>query len=307
MLEVEAKINELKPKMSHDSHIADEVLRLEQKLDKMTRKIYDHLTPWERVQVARHGERPKSPEYIADFIEDFTPLAGDRNFGEDKAIVGGIGRFDGQSVVIIGQNKGHDTAERVKCNFGMPNPEGYRKARRLMQMGDRFNMPIISLIDTAGAFPGVEAEERGQAEAIAKCLEEGLKVKSPIISIVIGEGGSGGAIAIGVANYMMMLENSVYSVISPEGCASILWKSRENAAEAANALRLTASELLKLKIIDEVIPEPLGGAHKHKKQTIQNVRLSLKNAFSQLNSSGISDFCIHRNNKVLGLSKGISL
>ncbi|MDR1032082.1 MAG: acetyl-CoA carboxylase carboxyltransferase subunit alpha [Holosporales bacterium] len=301
IVEIESKINELKPRVAAEPSVAEEVSRLEQKLEKLLIKIYENLSAWERVQVARHGDRPKTPDYINALIEDFTPLAGDRLFGEDCAIIGGIGRLDGISVVALGQNKGHDTNERIKCNFGMPNPEGYRKARRLMQMADHFRMPLITFIDTAGAFPGVGAEERGQAEAIAKCLEESLKLNVPVISTVIGEGGSGGAIAIAVANHIAMLENSVYSVISPEGCASILWKSRENAAEAANALRLTAYDLLKLEIIDEIIKEPIGGAHRHNKKNIQLVGDTIKRALRNLLKGDISDFSEHRNKKFLAM------
>jgi acetyl-CoA carboxylase carboxyl transferase subunit alpha len=301
IVEIENKINELKPRVAAEPSIAEEVSRLEQKLEKLLIKIYENLSAWERVQVARHSDRPKTPDYINALIEDFTPLAGDRLFGEDCAIIGGIGRLNGTSVVLLGQNKGHDTNERIKCNFGMPNPEGYRKARRLMQMADHFRMPLITFIDTAGAFPGVGAEERGQAEAIAKCLEKSLKLNVPVISTVIGEGGSGGAIAIAVANHIAMLENSVYSVISPEGCASILWKSRENATEAANALRLTAYDLLKLEIIDEIIKEPIGGAHRHNKKTIQLVGDTLKRALSNLLKGDISDFSEHRNKKFLAI------
>ncbi|MDR1475291.1 MAG: acetyl-CoA carboxylase carboxyltransferase subunit alpha [Holosporales bacterium] len=307
IFEVEAKINKLRPRVAAEPSIAEEVSRLEQKLEKLLSKTYDNLSPWERVQVARHSERPKTPDYIEVLISDFTPLAGDRYFGEDPAMMGGIGRLDGTSVVVIGQNKGHDTNERIKCNFGMPNPEGYRKARRLMQMADRFNMPLITFIDTAGAFPGIEAEERGQAEAIAKCLETGFNLSVPIVSTVIGEGGSGGAIAIGVANHIAMLENSVYSVISPEGCASILWKSRENAVEAANALRLTAYDLLKLEVIDEIIKEPVGGAHRHRKKTIQIVGDTIKRSLSNLLNGNVSDFSEHRNKKFLAMGRANAL
>ncbi|MDR1365795.1 MAG: acetyl-CoA carboxylase carboxyltransferase subunit alpha [Holosporales bacterium] len=301
IVDIENKINELKPRVAAEPSVAEEVSKLEQKLERLLIKIYEDLSAWERVQVARHSDRPKTSDYINALIEDFTPLAGDRLFGEDCAIIGGIGRLDGTSVVVLGQNKGHDTNERIKCNFGMPNPEGYRKARRLMQMADHFGMPLITLIDTAGAFPGVGAEERGQAEAIAKCLEESLKINVPIVSAVIGEGGSGGAIAIGVANHIAMLENSVYSVISPEGCASILWKSRENAAEAANALRLTAYDLLKLEVIDEIVKEPIGGAHRHNKKTIQLVGDTIKRALNNLIKGDISDFSEHRNKKFLAM------
>ncbi len=270
--ELEGKIEELRH-ISNDGeiNIAEEVAKLQGKADRLLRQSYAKLTPWQKTQVARHPERPHVSEYIANLVEDFMPLAGDRAFGEDAAILGGLGRFRGQSVAVMGQEKGHDTASRVRHNFGMARPEGYRKAQRLMRLADRFGLPVVTLVDTAGAYPGIGAEERGQAEAIARCIEVCLGLRVPLISVVIGEGGSGGAIAIATANRVLMLEHSIYSVISPEGCASILWRSGEQAQDAAEALKLTAQDLLRLRVIDEIVPEPLGGAQRGKRETIEAV------------------------------------
>lgn len=261
--ELEGKIEDLRHMGDGDGlNIAEEVARLQTKVEKRLREIYSKLTPWQKTQVARHPDRPHCLDYVGALVEDFQPLAGDRGFAEDAAIIGGIGRFRGRSVMVVGQEKGHDTESRVKHNFGMAKPEGYRKARRLMEMADRFGLPIVTLVDTAGAYPGVGAEERGQAEAIARSIETCLNVRVPLVSVVIGEGGSGGAIALATGNVVMMLEHSVYSVISPEGCASILWRSGEQAQTAAEALKLTAQDLKRLSVIDEIIVEPLGGAHR---------------------------------------------
>lgn len=261
--ELEGKIEELRH-LSGDGgvNIVDEIGKLQDKVDKLLRQTYAKLTPWQKTQVARHPDRPHALGYIKALIEDFTPLAGDRAFGEDKAIVGGLGRFRGRSVVVIGNEKGANTEARLKHNFGMAKPEGYRKARRLMEMADRFDLPVVTLVDTPGAYPGVEAEARGQAEAIARSIESCLAMRVPFVSIIIGEGGSGGAIALAVANAVLMLEHSVYSVISPEGCASILWRDGAEAKTAAEALKLTAQDLLQLGVIDRVIAEPVGGAHR---------------------------------------------
>jgi acetyl-CoA carboxylase carboxyl transferase subunit alpha len=261
--ELEGKILELRH-MSEgkDVNIAEEVSRLEGKVEKLLKQTYGKLSAWQKVQVARHPNRPHCLDYIGKLIDEFTPLAGDRGFAEDAAIVGGLGRFRGTSVMVIGQEKGHDTETRIKHNFGMAKPEGYRKAQRLMHLADRFNLPVITLVDTAGAYPGVGAEERGQAEAIARSIDTCLDLHVPLISIVIGEGGSGGAVALAAANRVLMLEHAVYSVISPEGCASILWRSPEQSKEAAEALKMTAEDLLELKVIDAIVPEPLGGAHR---------------------------------------------
>jgi len=261
--ELEGKIKELRHLSgSGDVNIADEVAKLQTKLERLLRQTYGKLTAWQKTQVARHPDRPHTLNYVQALIEDFTLLAGDRAFAEDRAIVGGLGRFRGFSVVVIGHEKGADTETRLRHNFGMARPEGYRKAQRLMRMADRFGLPVITLVDTAGAYPGIDAEARGQAEAIARAIEVCLDIRVPLISVVIGEGGSGGAIALATADRVMMLEHAVYSVISPEGCASILWRNSETVEDAAAALKLTAQDLHALGIIDRVIPEPLGGAHR---------------------------------------------
>lgn len=282
--ELESKIEELRhlTDAGDGINIAEEVGRLQQKVDKLLRQTYSKLTPAQKVQVARHPNRPHCLDYIHGLISDFTPLAGDRCFGEDEAIVGGLGRFQGQSVVVIGQEKGNDTETRIRHNFGSPKPEGYRKAQRLMQMASRFRIPVITLVDTAGAYPGVSAEERGQAEAIATSIETCLRIDVPLISVVIGEGGSGGAIAIATADRVMMLEHAIYSVISPEGCASILWRSNDMAAEAAMALRLTAQDLKELGVIDRIIAEPVGGAHRDPAVAIRTVGQMVGGALVQL-------------------------
>ncbi len=283
ILELEGKIAELRNMGSDSSiNIADEVGRMQAKAQKLLHATYGKLTPAQKVQVARHQNRPHFLEYVNGMITDFTPLAGDRNFAEDQALIGGLGRFNGQSVVIMGHERGHDTETRLRHNFGMARPEGYRKAQRLMQMADHFQIPIITLVDTAGAYPGRDAEERGQAEAIAKSIETCLNVHVPIISVVIGEGGSGGAIAIATADRIFMLEHSIYSVISPEGCASILWRSAANAGDAAAALKLTAQDMLENKLIDGIIQEPIGGAHRHKLETIESVASQLRASLKEL-------------------------
>lgn len=272
IVEIEAKIESLRLlAKDEDVDIAHEVKRLQQKLEKQVKQSYANLTPWQKSQVARHPDRPHCLDYVRALIEDFTPLCGDRLFADDEAMVGGIGRFKNVSVVVLGQEKGRDLETRMKHNFGMAKPEGYRKAQRLMDMADKFNMPVIAFVDTAGAYPGVEAEARGQAEAIASSIEKCLQIRVPMISIVIGEGGSGGAIAIATANRILMLENSIYSVISPEGCASILWRSSDKVKEATEALRLTAQDLKSFGVIDEIIKEPVGGAHRDAKTTIERV------------------------------------
>ncbi|OAN52251.1 acetyl-CoA carboxylase carboxyltransferase subunit alpha [Paramagnetospirillum marisnigri] len=283
--ELEGKIEELRHLSDGgDVNIADEVGKLQAKVDKLLRSTYAKLTPWQKTQVARHPERPHALAYIQALIEDFTPLAGDRAFGEDRAVVGGLGRFRGRSVMVIGHEKGHDTESRIRHNFGMAKPEGYRKAVRLMEMADHFQVPVITLVDTAGAYPGVDAEERGQAEAIARSIETCLNVRVPVVSAIIGEGGSGGAIALATANTVLMLEHAIYSVISPEGCASILWRSGENAKDAAEQLRLTAQDLLKLGIIDSVVPEPMGGAHRNIDLMVQTLSMSLDSALRDLSN-----------------------
>lgn len=271
--ELEGKIEELRHLTGNDEvNIADEVARLQEKLTKLLQGTYGKLTPWQKTQVARHPDRPHFTDYIANLFEGFTPLAGDRQFGEDAAIIGGFGRLQGRTVMVIGHEKGRDTETRVKHNFGSARPEGYRKAIRLMRMAERFNIPVVTLVDTARLpFRVPTAEARGQSEAIARSIEACLDIKVPLVSVIIGEGGSGGAIALAVANNVLMLENSIYSVISPEGCASILWRSGDEAKTAAEALRLTAQDLLALGVIDEIIPEPLGGAQRDAKEACKRV------------------------------------
>ena len=283
ILDLEGKISELR-NLGSDSEvdIEAEISRMEKKKDKLLHSTYSKLSPAQKVQVARHQNRPHYRDYIEGLITDYSPLAGDRNFADDDALQGGIGRFNGQTVIIMGQERGHDTESRLKHNFGMARPEGYRKAQRLMKMAERFQIPVITLVDTAGAYPGLGAEERGQAEAIAKSIETCLNLKTPIISIIIGEGGSGGAIAIAAADKIYMLEHSIYSVISPEGCASILWRSAEFASDAASALKITAQDIYDLKLIDGIIKEPVGGAHRARQDTIKNVSKQIQTALNQV-------------------------
>ncbi len=270
--ELEGKIAELRHIGDADGmNIVEEVARLQHKVEKQLHTTYSKLTAWQKTQVARHPDRPHCLRYIDRLIKDFTPLAGDRGYADDDAIVGGLGRFRGQTVVIIGQEKGHDTETRVRHNFGMPRPEGYRKAQRLMRLAERFGVPVLTLVDTAGAFPGKGAEERGQAEAIARSTETCLDLRVPLVACVIGEGGSGGAIALAAGNAVLMLEHAIYSVISPEGCASILWRSGDKASDAAEALKLTAQDLEALGVIDAIVKEPLGGAHRDPDRAIDAV------------------------------------
>ncbi|MBT3237977.1 MAG: acetyl-CoA carboxylase carboxyltransferase subunit alpha [Rhodospirillaceae bacterium] len=281
--ELEGKIEELRHLSSNSEvNIADEVGKLQSKVDKLLRQTYGNLSAWQKTQVARHPDRPHAVDYISALIEDFTPLAGDRGFAEDRAMVGGLGRFRGESVVIIGNEKGAETEDRVAHNFGMARPEGYRKAIRLMEMADRFKLPVITLVDTPGAYPGVDAEARGQAEAIARSIETCFSLKVPLISVIIGEGGSGGAMALAAANQVLMLENAIYSVISPEGCASILWRDGEQAQVAAEALKLTSEDLLEQKVIDSIINEPLGGAHRSPETTIVSVGEAIEGALKDM-------------------------
>jgi acetyl-CoA carboxylase carboxyl transferase subunit alpha len=262
--ELESRVAELKEtaNRSEDIDIEAEVSRLEAKSSKLLRDTYAKLTPWQKAQVARHPERPHFKDYLGGIADDFMPLAGDRAYADDPAIIGGFARIDGRRVMLIGHEKGDDTASRLKHNFGMAKPEGYRKAIRLMRLADRFGVPVVTLVDTPGAFPGVEAEERGQAEAIARATEECLALKVPLVAVIVGEGGSGGAIAIAAANRVLMFEHAVYSVISPEGCASILWRTADKAAEAAEAMKITAADLQALGVVDRIVAEPLGGAHR---------------------------------------------
>jgi acetyl-CoA carboxylase carboxyl transferase subunit alpha len=272
LAELDARVAELRATAQAGSlNIESEIGKLEAKADRMLRETYGRLTPWQKTQVARHPERPHFKDYVAELIEDFVPLAGDRNFAEDQAIVGGLGKLDGRKIVLIGHEKGDDTASRLRHNFGMAKPEGYRKAIRLMQLADRFGLPVVTLVDTPGAFPGVQAEERGQAEAIARSTEQCLALTVPVVAAVVGEGGSGGAIALAAANRVLMLEHSVYAVISPEGCASILWRTADRAADAAEAMRVTAGDLKQLGVIDRIVPEPVGGAHRTPGEAIRTL------------------------------------
>ncbi len=270
--ELEGKIDELRKMSEADGlNIAEEVAKLTEKSDRQLRATYAKLTPWQKTQVARHPDRPKAGDYLATLITEFTPLAGDRAFADDAAVVGGLGRFRGRAVVVLGTEKGADTESRVRHNFGMARPEGYRKARRLIELAGRFALPVLTFVDTSGAFPGIDAEARGQAEAIARSIEACLEAPVPLVATVIGEGGSGGAIALAAGDAVLMLEHAIYSVISPEGCAAILWKDSAQAAAAADALKLTAEDLKRLGLIDAIVPEPLGGAHRDPAAAIEAV------------------------------------
>jgi acetyl-CoA carboxylase carboxyl transferase subunit alpha len=306
--ELEGKIEELRHLTdTGDINIADEVSKLQVKVDRLLRQTYAKLAPAQKVQVARHPNRPHCMDYIEGLIEDFTPLAGDRGFAEDRAIIGGIGRFRGRSAMIIGQEKGNDTETRVRHNFGMAKPEGYRKAIRLMELAERFKLPVITMVDTAGAYPGVGAEERGQAEAIARSIDTCLRLKVPMIATVIGEGGSGGAIALAAADRVLMLEHAIYSVISPEGCASILWRTNTAAAEAAAALRLTAQDLKDLGVIDRVIAEPIGGAHRNRDEVMTAVGNAIEDSLDELRGLDGSALRLKRRDKFLEMGqKGLS-
>mgnify|MGYP003387281702 CR=1 FL=1 len=302
--ELEEKIEQLRHlDNSGKVNIVTEITTLQKKADKLLAQVYSNLTPWQKVKVARHPERPQFFNYLKSLFEEFTPLAGDRCFGEDQAIIGGLARFRGKPVMVIGQQKGQDTEERIRHNFGMARPEGYRKARRLMDLAEQFHLPLITFIDTNGAWPGIDAEERGQAEAIARSTEACLKVQVPLISIVIGEGGSGGAIALGAANTVMMMEHAVYSVISPEGCASILWRSAEKAPEAAEAQRITAQDLFKLGVIDQIIPEPMGGAHRQPEVAIRSAGDALDQALISLSAYEGRKLVQMRRDKFLKMGK----
>ncbi len=301
--ELEGKIEELRHLQGGgEVNIADEVGRLQTKVDRLLTQTYAKLTPWQKAQVARHQHRPHAKAYIDAHITDFTPLAGDRAFGDDMAIIGGLGRFQGTAVVVIGHEKGADTQSRVEHNFGMARPEGYRKAQRLMRLADRFGLPLITFVDTPGAYPGIDAEARGQSEAIARSIETCFDVRVPFVSIIIGEGGSGGAIALACANTVMMMEHAIYSVISPEGCASILWRDPEKAEDAAEALRLTAQDLHELGIIDRIIEEPLGGAHRDPDRGLDAVGKALGQALDAL--IGIDPDALRRGRREKFLAMG---
>jgi acetyl-CoA carboxylase carboxyl transferase subunit alpha len=306
--ELEAKVVELR--QLHDDEqnavaIEDEISRLEQKARQALVDTYAKLTPWQKTQVARHPERPHTLDYINALIDDFTPLAGDRYFAEDAAIIGGIGAFRGTPVVVMGHEKGNDTESRIKHNFGMAKPEGYRKAVRLMDMADRFRLPVIALVDTAGAYPGVGAEERGQAEAIARSTDRCLDLLVPMIAVVIGEGGSGGAVAIATANRVMMLEHAVYTVASPEAAASILWRDSGKANEAANNMKITAQDLLALGVIDSIIPEPVGGAHRERARIIQATGDAIAKALTEFDGKDGAVIRRERQDKYLALGRAV--
>ena len=305
LAEIEGKAEELRAiaRQSEDMDITEEAAGLDTKAESLLVELYKDLTPWRKCQVARHPERPHCIDYIDALFSDYTPLAGDRNFADDHAVVGGLARFNDRPVMVIGHEKGNDTKSRIARNFGMARPEGYRKAIRLMDMADRFGLPLITLVDTPGAYPGKGAEERGQSEAIARSTEKCLQIGVPLISVVIGEGGSGGAVAFATANRLAMLEHSVYSVISPEGCASILWKDAEKMREAAEALRLTAQDLKKLGVTDRIIPEAVGGAHRHRAKTIKSVGSAIAAMLKELDGKNAKALIADRRKKFLELGR----
>jgi acetyl-CoA carboxylase carboxyl transferase subunit alpha len=300
--ELDARVAELRETAEGtDLNIDAEIERLEAKSDRMLRDTYARLTPWQKTQVARHPERPHFKDYVAGLIEDFIPLAGDRAFADDQAIVGGLGTLGGRRIMLIGHEKGDDTASRLRHNFGMAKPEGYRKAIRLMRLADRFGLPVVTLVDTPGAFPGVQAEERGQAEAIARSTEQCLDLRVPLVAAIVGEGGSGGAIALAAANRVLMLEHSVYSVISPEGCASILWRTAEKASEAAEAMKVTADDLRQLGVIERVVPEPVGGAHRNPDEAVFTLGQALGEELDALAAMGRDELRGQRRAKFLAI------
>ena len=302
--ELEGKIEELR-RMSDPGgiNIGEEIGRLTDKADKQLRATYAKLTPWQKTLVARHPDRPKALDYIRQLITDFTPLAGDRAFAEDSAVVGGLGRFRGRSVVVIGTEKGSDTDTRVKHNFGSAKPEGYRKAKRLIELAGHFSLPLLTFVDTSGAFPGIDAEARGQAEAIARSIEACLAAPVPIVATVIGEGGSGGAIALAAGNKVLMLEHAIYSVISPEGCASILWRDATQASQAADALKLTAADLKLLRLVDEVVGEPIGGAHRDAEAAVRAVGDAVHSQLHVLRGLGPEALKAQRREKFLAMGR----
>jgi acetyl-CoA carboxylase carboxyl transferase subunit alpha len=296
LLELENRINELRA-AADSKATRDELVKLQERLLRQQRKVYGGLTPWQRAQIARHPKRPHTLDFFRLLFEDFVELHGDRVFGDDKAIVGGLARFDGEPVVVMGHQKGRDTRENIARNFGMPHPEGYRKALRLMELAAKFGKPILTFIDTPGAYPGLGAEERGQGEAIARNLREMAGLGTPIVCVVTGEGGSGGALAIGVGNRVLMLEHAIYSVISPEGCAAILWGEASKAQEAAELMRVTAPDLLNLGVIDGIVPEPVGGAHRNWEETAENLRGALRGSLKELRSRSAENLVADRYEK----------
>lgn len=309
LAEIEGKAEELRAvaRSSGKMDIEKEVSALDRKAEQLLSDLYGELTPWQKCLVARHPGRPHCMDYINALFDEYTPLAGDRNFADDHAVMGGLARFNDIPVVVIGHEKGHDTKTRIERNFGMARPEGYRKAIRLMDMAHRFGLPLVTLVDTPGAYPGKGAEERGQSEAIARATQKCLQIGVPLVSVVVGEGGSGGAVAFATANRVAMLEHSIYSVISPEGCASILWKDADKMKEAAEALRLTAQDLQSLGVIDRIIPEPVGGAQRHKDDTIARVGKALQGMLSELQGRAPKDLIRDRRKKFLSMgSKGLT-
>lgn len=307
--ELDAKIEELETVLARNGEDApdakDEIARLRQKSSDQLKTLYSKLDAWRKTMVARHPERPHLKDYIEHLFSDFEELAGDRRFGEDHAIVGGTGRLNGRPVVLIGHEKGHDTQTRLKHNFGMARPEGYRKAIRLMDLAERFDLPVVTLVDTAGAYPGLGAEERGQAEAIARSTERCLTLGTPLVSVICGEGGSGGAVALASANTVLMLEHSIYSVISPEGCASILWRDGARARDAAMAMKITAQDLIELKIIDSIIPEPLGGAHRNREDTIKRVGQAIEASLDNLDGLDAAALKKQRRERFLTIGRSL--
>jgi acetyl-CoA carboxylase carboxyl transferase subunit alpha len=303
--ELEAKVEELRGLAQAGNAVAieEEIARLEAKATAALDELYAELTPWQKTQVARHPQRPHCLDYVAALITDFTPLSGDRKFGDDDAILGGFGRFNGESICVIGHEKGSTTEGRIKHNFGMARPEGYRKAVRLMELADRFDIPVLALVDTAGAYPGIEAEERGQAEAIARSTDACLALGVPNVAVILGEGGSGGAIAIATANRVLMLEHAIYSVISPEGAASILWRDTSKAQEAATNLKITADDLMRLSVIDEIVREPMGGAHRDPNAALRAVGDAVAAAFGAMRHLDRDAIRRHRQDKFLAIGR----
>jgi acetyl-CoA carboxylase carboxyl transferase subunit alpha len=303
--ELQGRIDELRDTAAEGAvDIEAEISRLQAKSDRQLRETYARLTPWQKTQVARHPERPHFKHYVASLIEGFMPLGGDRAFADDSAIIGGLGRLHGRKVMVIGHEKGDDTASRLKHNFGMGKPEGYRKAIRLMQLADRFGLPVVTLVDTSGAFPGIQAEERGQAEAIARSTEASLALGVPMVAAILGEGGSGGAVALAAGNRVLMMEHAIYSVISPEGCASILWRTADRAADAAEAMKVTAQDLLALGVIDTIVAEPLGGAHRAPAEAIESLGKALDGALGELEGLSADQLRRDRRAKFLGMGRG---
>src|SRR5678815_3529334 len=301
--ELETRVSELRETATAtDIDIEAEIAKLEAKSAKFLKETYSRLTPWQKTQVARHPDRPHFKDFVAAMTEDFTPLAGDRAFADDPAIIGGLAKIDGRRVMLIGHEKGDDTASRLKHNFGMAKPEGYRKAIRLMRLADRFGIPVVTLVDTPGAFPGVQAEERGQAEAIARSTEECLALRVPMVAVVVGEGGSGGAVAIATANRVLMFEHAIYSVISPEGCASILWRTADRAADAAEAMKISASDLQALGVVDRIVAEPLGGAHRDPKEAIDNLKEAILEELGGCSALGGDELLKQRRAKYLAMA-----